>query len=64
VTFTNTFDSLGRRTNLADSRGGSIAYTYDAADRQTSAKLTVNSVAGPGATFTYDNADRLTGITR
>jgi YD repeat-containing protein len=26
--------------------------------------MTVNSVAGPGATFTYDAADRLTGITR
>jgi RHS repeat-associated protein len=65
VVLTFSYDARDNRVSLADNLGGRIDYTYDAADRLTSAALSVTGTAKrPAAEFTYNLAGWLTRITR
>ena len=64
LALTASYDAAGRRTSLADDRGGKLVYVHDAAGRMTTAKIVLGGVTGPVANFTYDAADRLTKIVR
>jgi RHS repeat-associated protein len=65
MTLSYTYDARDNRTGLADNRNGSIAYTYDVANRMTRAELAANSLfAKARVDFGYDNANRMTSLAR
>ncbi len=58
------YDNFSMPANLTDNLGGTLSYTFDAADRLTYESLAVNGTQGPQVTLGYDAANRLTGIQR
>ena len=61
MVLTNSYDTRDNRTGLNDNLGGDTDFTFNLADRMTSAALEVNYVSAE-VDLTYDDAGHLTGL--
>ena|SRR5260221_8838514 len=63
MTLSYSTSPLGTSIGFTDRSGSSVSYVYDAANRLTSAGITVNGTTAI-ASLSYDNASRLTSTSR
>ena len=63
VSYSYTYDAANRIKTVADSRGYSISYDYDANGNRTQTTLQPGSADQRIISYSYDNANRLTSLT-
>jgi RHS repeat-associated protein len=62
VTLSFAYDGVGDRTNLSDSLGGKLSYSFNQNFQLTGLTLSQGSTAEAGLTFSYDSQDRLSTL--
>jgi YD repeat-containing protein len=62
VTLSFTYDGVGDRTNLSDSLGGKLSYSFNQNFQLTGLTLSQRSTAEAGLTFSHDSQDRLSTL--